>query len=136
MQGAAGLGTARSRRHAGRAPARVTHCSCSLVPPTCRYYDLFSGQRKLPPPVEGRTLYQELLSQRSQGQGPQGLQGQGSHGMLNMGEQSSELREGPGQAALGRREEQTCMGCLRMGRRLDLGFGIYRAEALAPGLPG
>jgi hypothetical protein len=25
-----------------------------------RFYEAFSGQRKLPPPVEGRTLYSEL----------------------------------------------------------------------------
>lgn len=27
-----------------------------------RFYELYSGQRKLPPPVEGRTLYQEVPS--------------------------------------------------------------------------
>ncbi len=25
-----------------------------------RFYEMYSGQRKLPPPVEGRTLYQEV----------------------------------------------------------------------------
>jgi hypothetical protein len=34
-----------------------------------RFYEVFSGQRKLPPPVEGRTLYSELgLLQQQQKQ--------------------------------------------------------------------
>lgn len=49
-----------------------------------RFYEVYSGQKKLPPPVEGHTLYQELpgLFQHARLGGHQGLM-PGAHGGPN-----------------------------------------------------
>jgi hypothetical protein len=54
--------------NAGRAWPGIEHGDIRFDEDYARFYEAYSGQRKLPPPVEGRTLYSELglLQQKQQ----------------------------------------------------------------------
>lgn len=51
-----------------RAWSGIEHADIRFDEDYARFYEAYSGQRKLPPPVEGRTLYSELglLQQKQQ----------------------------------------------------------------------